>query len=60
MDSSAEKGEAASMGSISGTVSDAKERRVGLYRNAEEAHIFRKIDIYLLPFVSLLYLLSSL
>ena len=49
MDSAVEKGEAAFTGSISGTISDA-----------EEARIFRKMDIYLLPFVSLLYLLSCL
>ena len=60
MDSSVEKGEAAYMNSGDASGSDFKEEHVGLYRNAEEARMFRKMDIYLLPFVSLLYLLSFL
>jgi hypothetical protein len=57
---SSEKGEAACVESTVALSPDSKERRTGLYRNAEEAHIFRTMDIYLLPFLSLLYLLSFL
>jgi len=60
MDSSVEKGEVVYADLNDATIFNEKQGRAGLYRNATEARMFRRMDIYLLPFVSLLYLLSFL
>jgi len=63
MGSSMEKGNVLDIQSSASSSPSPKERRVGptgLYRNAEEARIFWKMDIHLLSFLWLLYLLSFL